>query len=721
MHKMMLCLVFLVFITVAFAEEIVFWNDFSSGMPSGWTVQGPEIWHISQSNYAGREVPELFCWEDGSEWTARFVSPAYDTSGYNELRFFFWHSLMNPGSENYTLRVQVSSDMLNWTPVWTTSGNGEITGQYVSVTIPRTYLNTTTFHIAFVVEGLLSVSWFIDNMQLNILSRLVSGTWTAAGGPYYINSVYIVPQGAELFIEPGVEVIAGSNCGIEVYGYIEAAGTPSEPVIFTSDGNLGGWKGISLFQPDGDEITFENCIFEYCQKGEGDSGGALHIESDWDRVSIQNCRFSENFAGNAGAIYMEGAWQTYIINCLFERNSSSGTSSTLCLDVNDYFTITGCAFINNTFVEGENAAHMVVSSNTHYAYMNMNSVTFANNYGGNAALWVGGNTSQHLDFSNIYIYNSIFWDPYVPNEAVFNEALTGGRVASFNYCDINSAKISGVVPVLVSCINTDPMFISTEDCHLLGSSPCVNTGQTGGLDPDGTRKDIGAYPVFAKPVIAEVSDVPWDQGRQAEVFWNRSGMDNTYMPNAFYSVWRGDTFRGQAGIVISSPLELAALSDLSDVWWQDRSVAWHYMGQFPAYNFDNYGFISPTLRDSCSTGTNAVPFRVVYQWNAGFCTSAEVSGYSVDNIPPDAVRNLALIKEEGNVRLVWSAVTAGTHEGSSYPELNGVYYRIYGSDDPYFDISPATYLLTTADNFRIVDYLTQPRRFFRIVTTDQLP
>lgn len=47
-------------------------------------------------------------------------------------------------------------------------------------------------------------------------------------------------------------------------------------------------------------------------------------------------------------------------------------------------------------------------------------------------------------------------------------------------------------------INADPMFVAIEDLdfHLIHESPCVDAGDPGNLDPDGTRSDMGMYGFF---------------------------------------------------------------------------------------------------------------------------------------------------------------------------------------------------------------------------------
>ncbi len=63
------------------------------------------------------------------------------------------------------------------------------------------------------------------------------------------------------------------------------------------------------------------------------------------------------------------------------------------------------------------------------------------------------------------------------------------------YCDAwsnASGDYSGVTPG-VGCLSADPMFVSSSDYRLQGSSPCIDTGDPSLFDPDGTRSDMGAY------------------------------------------------------------------------------------------------------------------------------------------------------------------------------------------------------------------------------------
>jgi hypothetical protein len=723
MKTILLALLFVLSLSLSYASEVLFFEDFSSGLlPAGWTTEGPGFWNVSYTWEAGCLSPELAHVPGPGTDIQRYISPAINTADFYEMQFLFWHCFeaFPTNIVPFTISIQVSNNLTDWTSLWNFTTDGSIPQQPVSVTIPRGFLGSSSFHIAFACNATSSqfAGWYIDNVQMNINQKSVSGTWTAVNSPYYMHCDYIVPQNEELYIEPGVQVIADYDCGIDVYGYLEAQGTVSDSILFTASYDFMGWHGISIFQLDSDNIRFSYCIFEYCQKSTSELGGALYIGAEVWQVFFDYCRFSYSFAGNAGAVYVENAWQVSIESCHFDNNSSYSLASAIYVKSNERIYLTNCAFYNNYFESGSNEAAAILYSNAPFTYCYIFGNTFANNYC-NSGLSFLCNPSNMAGFNNVTISSCIFWNPNCNYEVDFNYAFEESGSAFFYYCDINSAKITEAGFTLTGCINFDPLFVSNEDCHLLGSSPCINTGQPGIIDPDGSRKDMGAFPVYNKPVIQTVKDVPFDQGRKVEVFWKRSELDNTWMPNSFYTVWRGDTFRSEC-TVISSPLELNSLQDRMNVWWLDeRNTAWQLMGQTNAYNFDYYGFACPTLQDSSATGTHAIPFKVVYQWSNGFATSAELSGYSVDNIAPDPLRNLVISKQGSQMRLDWTAVTTGTYNGTPLNELNGIWYKVYAADEPYFEISPSTYLTTTANTFNIVNYLTDNRKFFRIVVSDQ--
>jgi hypothetical protein len=347
--------------------------------------------------------------------------------------------------------------------------------------------------------------------------------------------------------------------------------------------------------------------------------------------------------------------------------------------------------------------------------------TIAYNTGANYACEFMGVSSMSMYFHSINVNNSIFYNPSSEYELYYYYAMQSGSPA-VNYSDVRNQAIqasSTNYPILTNCTFTDPLFSSLATFGLSGNSPCIDTGSPVLFDPDGSRKDMGAVPLWKKPSIITVSDVPHDQGLKVEVFWNRSQADGGSFSGGYYSVFRIDNFRSNNGIEIDSPLQLSTLSTSRDIYWIYRNQAYHFMGDVPAFNFENYALVCATLQDSSSTGTHAVQYVVVYRNSAWFSVSDPVSGYSVDNIAPDAVRNLGITKQSGQAKLTWSPVSTGTYNGNSYPELHQVSYKVYCADNADFEISPATYLTTTTGIVNLENILSNTQKFYRIVVSDQ--
>lgn len=60
-------------------------------------------------------------------------------------------------------------------------------------------------------------------------------TWTSANSPYVLMGNVTVASGVTLTVDPGVIIKSNSyNFGITVTGKVEAIGTSSSPIVFTS-------------------------------------------------------------------------------------------------------------------------------------------------------------------------------------------------------------------------------------------------------------------------------------------------------------------------------------------------------------------------------------------------------------------------------------------------------------------------------------------------------
>jgi len=89
-----------------------------------------------------------------------------------------------------------------------------------------------------------------DVQAKNVLTVNVSGpiitntTWTAANSPYILTDDVTINEGITLTIEPGVTVMGEIGTLLAVNGRLEAIGTPSQPITFTS--SIDSWAGLYI-------------------------------------------------------------------------------------------------------------------------------------------------------------------------------------------------------------------------------------------------------------------------------------------------------------------------------------------------------------------------------------------------------------------------------------------------------------------------------------------
>jgi hypothetical protein len=159
------------------------------------------------------------------------------------------------------------------------------------------------------------------------------------------------------------------------------------------------------------------------------------------------------------------------------------------------------------------------------------------------------------------------------------------------------------------------------------------------------------------PRIAAVRDVASDQGGKVHVLWEPSAGDNASLAMVEeYRLWRRAAIGG--------------------------TTYWEFLAQVPARGVPGYGFMAETSADSTWASVPWNAFRVTAHLPDGstFYASALDSGYSVDNLAPDAPQQLVGSFASGTTALSWSAV--------SDPDV--AVYRVYRGDAPDFAPGPAT-------------------------------
>ena len=346
-----------------------------------------------------------------------------------------------------------------------------------------------------------------------------SGTWTVANSPYLVIGEIIVPTGQTLTIEAGIEINFQGHYKFTVHGNLQAIGTETDSIFFTTSTPAIGWGGVR-FDGYGEISNLSFCRIEYGKTaGEypDNHGGAIALIGS-DAV-FSNCVFADNEAvandsGMGGAVYASGTGSTagpltIFSECRFIRNHAYGEGGAIKF-TGDYNTeIITCEFFNNNCLYGGGAISFYLVTDTKLIYS-----VFADNYtmysnggafntlgmgntitaqnctiSGNSAV-TGDGGAINIAYGTANFVNCIVYD----NPGMYSDDvnLDYGGYADINYCDLtmpNGATGS-------NNIDENPQFVDAAnlDFHLMETSPCIDAGDPSSPpDPDGTVADMGAF------------------------------------------------------------------------------------------------------------------------------------------------------------------------------------------------------------------------------------
>jgi hypothetical protein len=329
----------------------------------------------------------------------------------------------------------------------------------------------------------------------------LSGVWTTANSPYFIDGHQSIENGQTLTIEPGVEVKIRGPYHFSVQGTVIADGTADENIIFTrSNPNL-WWDGFDYnYTPiTNDSSSFQHCVFGY-SRALGyypyNSGGVFAVR-EFNKLFINQSTFHSNdasrlsggFWGGGGAIALWSA-SPVIRNSKFYDNHANYGGAIFCYLLSSP-EISRNLFYNNSST-GDGGALQIWHSSP-IVVNNTISLNNANFSGGAADIY---------DDSNPVFINNIFWE---------NTANTGNQISitsdncnvDITYNDIEGG-LAGIVPngigtgVYENNIDADPHFMDVVSFNFLldslAPSPCIDAGDPSTpADPDGSPADMGCY------------------------------------------------------------------------------------------------------------------------------------------------------------------------------------------------------------------------------------
>ena len=320
-----------------------------------------------------------------------------------------------------------------------------------------------------------------------------------------------------------------------------------------------------------------------------------------------------------------------------------------------------------------------------------------------------------------------------------------GYVEEANHVGGLISSASDIIEITASFWNVETSGMSTSaggtgltTMQMLQPVTFINAGwdfpgETANGNANIWYQPAGDYPRLAHgqfaPTITAANDVPNDQGRQMLIEWSAASLDDVPFSTRYYSVWRlteNARAADSLAVVIESMNDFTPPDEDHTVLLHQRDSYWACLATIPAMMWDEYHYYASTLVDSSASLSPAQyqsTFRVYFHFESGFYRSNEATGYSVDNIPPYATRNVHAVVSAGSrnpsISLNWDEVTEGGLYGNSYPEQNGVWYRVYGGTTPDFPCNDTTLIATTQGTTLNVDITGQAKRFFKVIVSDQ--
>ncbi|QDV05633.1 hypothetical protein Poly30_11320 [Planctomycetes bacterium Poly30] len=220
--------------------------------------------------------------------------------------------------------------------------------------------------------------------------------------------------------------------------------------------------GAGIFG-SGADVLVENCLFELNRVEGTREGGAIAIQAG--RLNVEGSVFLRNHAGQGGAIAISQSTNTLISDCRFVANAAPNGGGAFASG-DSFATIERSLFQSNTALP--TGAGGAVTGRAVLEYC-----TLSSNHAGTD----GGAAADRAS-----LVRSIAW-ANTPTD------LAPGVMANQSLVGLPAGA------TVTAPIDGDPRFWSGSDFHLLPGSPAIDAAPISeGLDSDGTRGEIGAWP-----------------------------------------------------------------------------------------------------------------------------------------------------------------------------------------------------------------------------------
>ena len=254
------------------------------------------------------------------------------------------------------------------------------------------------------------------------------------------------------------------------------------------------------------------------------------------------------------------------------------------------------------------------------------------------------------------------------------------------------------IPIFANDIDMDTLSISLDDsfdypdwitlecepCRLVGNAPDEGNHPFPLLVHDGSTTVTDTFHLesrYFQPRITAIDDVPEDEGGRVYVEFQRSFFDHADQNNQFYTIFR--------------------LDEVED------STLWVSTVTGTAGGDESYVFEVSTVVDSSGEDNGTTQFKVIAFMNAGTFESDVSSGYSLDNLAPEAPTGLEAVVVDEGIHLSWDLSSADDFQyfdlDRSLSEDFAVYETFTLTDTVYLDPNytlnePQFYRLSAIDH-----------------------
>jgi hypothetical protein len=159
----------------------------STWPPTGWTFDGqPTNWSRTNTSNAGGSAGEArFTWQPEFNGTTRFISPAINLTGVNDVALEFNHNIDHYGGP-YIVGAATRSGGGSWNVIWQMTGAGTPATQVIQLA-NNNDVGAADFQFCFFFTGnSYNINhWYIDNVRLFTPAIHDAAVMSIGGGTYY--------------------------------------------------------------------------------------------------------------------------------------------------------------------------------------------------------------------------------------------------------------------------------------------------------------------------------------------------------------------------------------------------------------------------------------------------------------------------------------------------------------------------------------------------------